>query len=88
MFSAGISSLNVSKIELSTKMNQILVFAYLILEAIAFILSVFGNLMVCYVMLYKSKLVGFSSRFILSMSIADMLIGLIAIPTAIVKVSG
>jgi 7 transmembrane receptor (rhodopsin family) len=57
------------------------------LETIAFILSVFGNLMVCYVMIYKTKLVGFSSRFILSMSIADMLIGLVAIPTAVFKVS-
>lgn len=69
-------------------METIFLLTYLTCEAIAFVFCVFGNLMICYVVLFKIKLDSFSlsKRFILSVSVADLLIGLVAIPYGIVKV--
>jgi 7 transmembrane receptor (rhodopsin family) len=67
-------------------MEAFLFYTYLVLEAIAFFLSIFGNLVVCYVLIFKTKLTGYASRFILSVSIADILVGMIAIPKAVLMV--
>jgi hypothetical protein len=59
---------------------------FFVLEALAFVLSVFGNLIICYVMVFKMKLATPSSWLILSVSVADFLVGIINIPGAIMLV--
>lgn len=61
--------------------------AYILADLIAFVLSVVGNLVVCYAVLRDRKLSRASSRYILSVSIADFLVGLIVIPIGILRVS-
>lgn len=41
---------------LDIAMEAILTYVYLVLETIAFVLSVFGNLIICYVLVYKTNL--------------------------------
>jgi hypothetical protein len=61
----------------------VLVVFLIISEFVAFVLCVFGNLVVCYVMVYKERLETSSSLHILSTSVADLLVGLIVIPTRV-----
>jgi ABC-type proline/glycine betaine transport system permease subunit len=63
-----------------------LLIVFLIFEFIAFVLSVFGNAIVCYVMIFKKNLSKPSMKYILSTTIADLLAGLIAIPIGVAKV--
>jgi hypothetical protein len=67
-------------------MEPILFYVYLALEAIALVLSIFGNLLVCHVLVFKMKLAGYASRFIFSVALADLFIGLLAIPKAVLMV--
>lgn len=60
---------------------------FLFCEAFAFIFSVGGNLIVAYVMIFKNKLAKPSNKFVLSVAMSDLLIGLIAVPVAVVLVS-
>lgn len=60
---------------------------YFILETVAMILIVCGNLVVVYVMIFKKKLIKPSHSFILSVAIADLLMGLVVIPLGILTVS-
>jgi 4-amino-4-deoxy-L-arabinose transferase-like glycosyltransferase len=53
----------------------------LVCELIIFVTCVFGNAVVCYVMIFKDKVKNSASMYILSMSVADLLVGLIAVPT-------
>lgn len=62
-------------------MNEDVVAFFLALELIIFILCLIGNLLVCYVMVFKENLKSSSSKYIFSMSVADLLVGIIAIPT-------
>lgn len=60
---------------------------FIIADLIAFVLSVVGNLAVCYVIIKDKKLSRTGSKFILSVSMADFLVGLIVIPIGILRVS-
>lgn len=60
---------------------------YLILEIIAMVLCVSGNLIVVYVMIFKKKLVKSTHLFIVSVAFADLLMGLVAITEGILIVS-
>lgn len=64
----------------------IFLLVFLVCEVIVFVLSVFGNLAVSYVMIFKKKLRKPSSKYILSTSVADLLVGLVTIPTGIPEV--
>lgn len=64
----------------------ILLAVFLVCEVVVFVLSVFGNLVVCYVMIFKHELRKPSSKYILSTSVADLLVGLVIIPTGIPEV--
>lgn len=59
----------------------------IILEVIAFILSVIGNSVVIYVMTREKKLKRKSNIYILSVAVADFLVGIVAIPIGIMNVS-
>lgn len=60
-------------------------FFFLVLELIIFILCLVGNILVCYVMVSKENLKTSTSKYIFSMSIADLLCGVIAIPTGVLQ---
>lgn len=59
---------------------------YLFCEFIAFILSVLGNFLVIYSIISKKELSRTSNKYILSVSFADFLIGLLVIPFGVFKV--
>lgn len=59
---------------------------FVLLELVAFVLSVFGNIIVLYVMTREKKLRRKSNFFIISIAVADLLIGLIEIPTSFLNV--
>jgi 7 transmembrane receptor (rhodopsin family) len=63
------------------KVDSLVVTILLVCELIMFVTCVFGNAVVCSVMIFKEKFKNSSSMYILSMSVADLLVGLIAIPT-------
>lgn len=72
---------------ISSDKSQILIetlFAFL--EAWAFVFGVFGNVLVIYVMTRKKKLRRKSNYYIISVATADLLVGLIGIPTSIFMV--
>lgn len=56
------------------------------LEVIAFVLSVLGNLLIIYVVTRNKKLSNKSYKYILSLSITDLLIGIYVIPFGVIKV--
>lgn len=60
---------------------------FVLADLIAFILSVVGNFAVCYVIIKDKKLSRTGSKFILSVAVADFLVGLIVIPIGIMRVS-
>lgn len=60
---------------------------YLFIESIAFLLSVSGNLLVCYAVISSKKRQRLSNKYILSVAVADLLVGAFAIPAAVLKVS-
>lgn len=68
------------------KMNSFFLFVFILAEIIAFVLSVFGNLIVCYVIFKDKKLLNRSTKYILSVSIADFLVGLIVVPVGTLRV--
>lgn len=59
---------------------------YFFSEFIAFILSVPGNFFVMYAIISKKELARTSNKYILSVSTADFLVGLLMIPFASYKV--
>lgn len=60
---------------------------FTVFEATAFVLSVFGNLLVIYVMAKKKKLKKKSNYYIISVAVADLLTGLVGIPSCLYAVS-
>lgn len=67
--------------------EMIVLIAFLALEFVAFFLSVIGNIIVIYVIARSKYAKKRSSIFILSVAVADLLVGLIGIPVAVVYVS-
>jgi 7 transmembrane receptor (rhodopsin family) len=65
----------------SEEVDTLILVILLVSELVIFILCVFGNAVVCYVMIFREKLKSSASMYILSISVADLLVGLIAIPT-------
>lgn len=66
--------------------NKVLLIVYLSLEFLAFFLIVIGNFIVCYAVLSNKKRQRLSNKYILSVASADLLVGLIGIPSAVLKV--
>lgn len=60
---------------------------FIVLEAVCSILSVLGNLIVIYVMISTKELARISNKYILSVAIADFLVGIFVIPLVVVQVS-
>lgn len=60
---------------------------FTLLEVSAFVFCVFGNSIVIYVMTRQKKLRRKSNYYIISVAVADLLIGLIGIPCSIYMVS-
>lgn len=56
---------------------------YITLEVIVAFLAIFGNLLVLIAFLVEKKLRKMTNFYIISLSVADLLIGLIGIPSAI-----
>lgn len=59
---------------------------FAIFELLAFLLSVFGNFVVIYVMTRKRKLRRKSSYHIISVAVADFINGLIGVPASLYTV--
>jgi hypothetical protein len=59
---------------------------FLTVEIITFVVGVFGNVAVSYVIITKKKLRKSSTKYILSTSLADLLSVLITIPIGVLKV--
>jgi hypothetical protein len=59
---------------------------FIVVEFVAFVLSVSGNAIVCYVLIFKKKHLKPSMKYILSSSFADFLAGMFAIPIGFLKV--
>lgn len=66
--------------------NALITGTYVIIESIAFLLSVSGNLLVCYAVISNKKRQRLSNKYIFSVAVADLLVGTFAIPAAILKV--
>lgn len=66
--------------------NNVVLGVYILLEIIALILTVIGNFVVCYAVLTKQSQKK-TSKYILSVSLADFFVGVFAIPSGIMKVS-
>lgn len=56
-------------------------------ELIAFLLTVIGNLVVIWVMSREKMLRKKSNHYVLSVSFADLLVGLVALPSGVAKVT-
>lgn len=65
--------------------ENFLLVIFLVCEFTAFALCVLGNLIVIYVMISKERLKNSASMYILSTSIADLLVGFIAIPYGVLQ---
>lgn len=59
---------------------------FFLLESIALFLTVVGNGIVIYVMCSEKKIKRKSNVYILSVAVADLLVGLVAVPSGIAKV--
>lgn len=59
----------------------------IVIEAIAFVLTVIGNLIVIYAVTRGNKLQKKSNIYILSIAVADLMVGLVAIPVGLLNVS-
>lgn len=59
----------------------------IVIEAIAFVLTVIGNLIVIYAVTRGNKLQKKSNIYILSIGVADLMVGLVAIPVGLLNVS-
>lgn len=85
------SAVHCSLLKAASKMGpeseMIVLIAFLALEFVAFFLSVIGNIIVIYVIARSKYAKKRSSIFILSVAVADLLVGLIGIPVAVVYVS-
>lgn len=66
--------------------DQIILYVYVILEAVSFVFCMVGNIAVIYVLVTKKKLSRTSNMYILSTSVADFLIGFFVIPYGIMQV--
>lgn len=66
--------------------NALITGTYVLIESIAFLLSVSGNLLVCYAVISNKKRQRLSNKYIFSVAFADLLVGAFAIPAAILKV--
>lgn len=60
--------------------RSIVLTIFIIFELVAILLALGGNLIVAYVMIFKRKLAKSSHKLILSVSLADLLFGIILIP--------
>lgn len=59
---------------------------YVGVEFCAFFFSVFGNLIVIYVVISSRELNRSSNKCLLNVAIADLLLGLFAVPSGVLKV--
>lgn len=66
--------------------DQMILYVYVILEAVSFVFCMVGNIAVIYVLVTKKKLSRTSNMYILSTSVADFLIGFFVIPYGIMQV--
>jgi hypothetical protein len=51
---------------------------FTVFEIISILLNVFGNSIVCYVMIFKNKLAKSSNYFMLSVAVSDLLVALVS----------
>lgn len=72
---------------MAVNVKIIITIAFFTLEFIAFFLSVTGNVIIIYVMTRDKKLEKKSNNYILSVAVADLLVGLVAIPLGVKNVS-
>lgn len=68
------------------ELRVFLVTVFILLEALAFVFCVIGNSIVIYVMTREKKLQRKSNYYIVSVAIADILVGLVVIPGSIYMV--
>lgn len=57
------------------------------IECLTLFFSVIGNFLVCFVLIFNKKLARTSNMYILNMAIANLLVGAVAVPFAILRVS-
>jgi hypothetical protein len=80
--------LSVSLVQTFVKMNDSIaaLSAYIVIESVQFTLCIAGNLLVIFIVITSGKFRTSSYQCIMNVAIADLLLGLIAIPSAILKV--
>lgn len=79
--------LNESNMSSVAVYRKVFMSIFITLEVITFVLSVLGNLAIIYVILSRKRLARKSNKYILSVSVADFLVGVYVIPFGVVKVS-
>lgn len=63
-----------------------IVLVYVFLEVCLAGLNIFGNSIICYVMIFKKKLSKSSDHFMLSVAVSDLLIAFLASPLVMIRV--
>lgn len=58
--------------------------AYVVLEVVMAVLAVLGNVLVCWAVCLNSNLQNVTNLFVVSLAVADIAVGLLAIPFAII----
>lgn len=58
--------------------------AYIVLEVVIALLAVLGNVLVCWAVCLNSNLQNVTNLFVVSLAVADIAVGLLAIPFAII----
>lgn len=58
--------------------------AYVVLELLMAVLAVLGNVLVCWAVWLNSNLQTVTNLFVVSLAVADVAVGLLAIPFAII----
>lgn len=62
---------------------EMITFFYIVIEVVIAVLSVFGNVLVCWAVAINTTLKNATNYFLVSLAVADILVGCLAIPFAI-----
>lgn len=62
---------------------EMITFIYIVIEVVIAVLSVFGNVLVCWAVAINTTLKNATNYFLVSLAVADILVGCLAIPFAI-----
>lgn len=76
---ASVNSPQVSLLQHSAEMN----YFYIVIEIIIALLSISGNVLVCWAVAINTTLKNATNYFLVSLAVADILVGCLAIPFAI-----